>query len=653
MQKSTEIKTEVIGQRHVPEGKSDYWWEQKGDADTASAMTAAARSCEVDSQDRIETALMHMCLYHNARTSSLRAAGFNRTSGDWKSANGVSGTIGSLSKYNVIKSVVDTGYNMLAKNRPRVVPLTTGGDWSKRRTAKLMRRFLDGSFEQLKIYDLMRDAYLDASIFDTGIIVFGVEGEKITAERGIPTEFSVDEDDAVYGKPRTLYWHKTVKRSVLQRMFTKKSAEIGMVKAAAQNRPSKKSHRTDDSIDVYEAWHLPVIVQELDDKGRWRGVPYDGRHVVACGDVILCDEPYKRDRFPIVTFRWTRRRIGYWGQSLTEDLVGLQLEINDMLKRAQIANRRQATPRVFVESGSRVTEKSLTSEIGGVVYYSGQRPVFDTPSSFGPDWYNHLERIKQWAHEMAGISELSAGAKKPAGIDSGAALREYNNIENARQVTHGQDYEQLAIDIAEMIQILAREMYEDGVDCKVSSDVENFIESIKWSEVASDDPYHLKLFPTSSLPTHPSARLETVSEMYKAGFIVDKNEAMRLLDFPDLEEKLSLQLAAIDEVLRVIEQIEDDGKYEAPEPQINLPYAIEMSQAAYLRGRTGGMPDARLDMLLRYGEEALALRGAAVAPAPQSQQTPPGPPALGALPGAVESPALPSALPAMPPAVPV
>jgi hypothetical protein len=45
---------------------------------------------------------------------------------------------------------------------------------------------------------------------------------------------------------------------------------------------------------------------------------------------------------------------------------------------------------------------------------------------------------------------LSAAAQKPAGLDSGKALREYNDIESDRFMTIGQAYERYYLQLAKL-----------------------------------------------------------------------------------------------------------------------------------------------------------------------------------------------------------
>lgn len=642
MQRHTEIPVEVHRRAGDHGDGSGRWWDAASEA-VARDMQSAARRCEADSQDRVEAAMMHMALYTNVRVTSLYAAGMALGTRGWGVA-----TLGHMAKYNVVKSAVDTVYNMIAKNRPRVVPLANGGDWKSRRRAKKAKLFLDGAFYECAVYEKARRAFIDACVFDCGVLAVAHHCDRLIVERVLPIELFVDEGDAVYGAPTVMYRRKYVDRTSLMRMYPEHAQAI-----AGAARASVHPSQGYDMVTCWEGWRLPGYGPDNELVG--------GRHVVACGDAALVDEPWTRTRFPVAVMRWTHPVVGYWGQSLVSELAGIQFEINDMLRAITEAARR-TRPRVYVEIGSKVTAASMGAD-DGLTYYSGQRPIESAPQLFSPDYYAHLERLKRWAFEAAGVSELSAGARKPSGLDSGAALREYNNIESARQVTHGQDYERLIVDVAELILEEAAAMYADGVDWAPSRAAKDFIESVPWSEVAQDDPYRVQLFPASSLPTHPAARMETVAELYKSGMIGSKEEAMRLLDFPDLESDLSVRIAAIDDVHRAVDGIADGGDYEPPDPMSDLRYAIQYAQSVYLRGRGAEQPDDVQELLLRYAAEAGALldsmAGGDSQPArepeplvdgapPPAAPSPPAPLPSPAVP-APQIPALPSAEAAMPP----
>jgi MoxR-like ATPase len=98
-----------------------------------------------------------------------------------------------------------------------------------------------------------------------------------------------------------------------------------------------------------------------------------------------------------------------------------------------------------------------------------------------------------------------------------------------------------------------------------------------------------------------------------------------MLDFPDTEAAMSLQNAALDDAQATVARIVDEGVYEAPSEYQDLALLKAIGHQAYLRGRSTGLPDARLDLLQRLVDEADALQAevqAGSAPPPPAE-TPP------------------------------
>lgn len=150
----------------------------------------------------------------------------------------------------------------------------------------------------------------------------------------------------------------------------------------------------------------------------------DGRHVIAIDNFTLLDEEWERDTFPFCFIRWTERLLGFWGQGLAEQLTGIQVEINKLLRNIQ-EQMHLATPKVFVEAGSKISKAHINNEIWGIIEYAGTPPTFYVPKTVSGEIFSHLDRLFSRAYEIAGVSVLAAQSKKPAGLESGVALREF------------------------------------------------------------------------------------------------------------------------------------------------------------------------------------------------------------------------------------
>jgi hypothetical protein len=278
----------------------------------------------------------------------------------------------------------------------------------------------------------------------------------------------------------------------------------------------------------------------------------------------------------------------------------LVAEINTVLIRIKESQEVVAVPRVLVEESSNINGSHLTDEIGGIVRYRGTKPEFTTPIGLTRETYDYLEYMYRKSFEECGISQLSATSKKPAGLDSKVALREYQDIETERFILVGERYQTVFLTAAKMMIDIQRELVEEGEDPSVHVKGKEFIETIKWSDVDMDDDcFVMTAYPTNFLPRTPEGQLEFAEELIQGG-LADPQEAMSLLDFPDLKGFMNIKTAARDDVMYLIEQMVEHGNYTPPEPYMDLAMAVKMVQSAYLRSKTDGTPEERQELLRRF-----------------------------------------------------
>jgi hypothetical protein len=357
-----------------------------------------------------------------------------------------------------------------------------------------------------------------------------------------------------------------------------------------------KYYKNKQMVYVIESWHLASGENK-----------YDGKHTICIANRTLYANSYDKTNFPFVFYRWTERPVGFFGQGITEQLTGLQLEINKILKTIQVSMHLVSVPKLLVEASSKIVTAHLNNKIGGIIKYAGTPPQYAPLGGIPPELFSHLDRLYQRAYEIIGISQLSSQSQKPAGLNSGKALREFNDIETERFMAVGMRYEQSFLDAADIILDLAKEIYEDTGEFKVRVKGQSFVETIDWSEVdMEEDKYMMAVFPTSALASTPSARLQDVTDLMQAGFI-SKEDGMKLLDFPDLKATSNLYTAAVEDIERTIDQMMKDGIYMPPETYQNLDLGVQKFQQAYLLFKSQNAPEERLELIRRWIEDANGL----------------------------------------------
>lgn len=553
--------------------RSSWYLEEK----PHDAIAAVIRTLDDTQSIRSANNLRYARLYGNLDIVGLSPMEYFRTGG------GGPTVLGSRLTWNVVKSMVDTVTSKIAKNKPRPVFLTDDGDWDLQQKAQGMTQWVQGVFYETKYYEKAPVSFRDCGIFGGGYLkIFKKDGRPF-CERVIQEEIIVDAAAAVYGNPRDMFQKKTYDRNDLIAMFPEQEQQI----RAAQSYWSRSGHAattTNDLVEVIEGWHLPNPDGSA------------GVHCIVIQNATLLREPYKRKRFPFVMIPWTPPIVGFYPIGLAEELIGIQLEINKLLRQIQLSHHLLAVPKVFIEASSDVVSAHINNEVGSIVKYRGTMPEVRSFQTVHPEIYQHLDRLYSRAYEIAGVSVLSAQSKKPAGLDSGKALREFSDIESERFAITQQRWEQMAVDAASHFVELAE--IEGGF--RVLAPEKDAARYVDFKDVKLDEmAYVLRCYPDNFLPETPAGKIQSATELIQNG-LLDREVAVSLLDFPDLKGAINIQTAAYRDAMCRISLILSKGQYEPADPFSDIALCKRLGQAHYLDAKVKGVPKARLELLRRW-----------------------------------------------------
>lgn len=551
-------------------GKNHRWWEKdvSEDHERVSRVQQALVAIKDCDHERVNLAVQNARLYGE---STVFGYEFN----SMPKRNRLT--------MNLIKSVVDSVVARITKNKPRPQYVTSGGNRSLRRKAKNLTAFTDYAMEQGKANIAFRDAFLDAAVMGTGFVYVYREGTEICFERIFPSEVLVDQQEGLYKSPQSLYRRKWIPKDVLIAMYPDQEMGIRSSGGPAPMVHDFQMHNREDLIEVTEAWRLPSK------KGA-----KDGYHIIATDSVLLDSGPWVYDRFPIIAMRYNQPLFGYWGKGVAENLTGLQVELNKNLMKRQKILHMMAVPRVYMAKGS----PKMNNEIGG--QYVGEKPLIYAPRTMPPELDAYIESLWQKGHVLEGISPTESMGTIPGGLTSGVAVREYDNIVDGKFAMAHQGYQDAWMEGCVWVRNLGEEIHQKYKDWSpVASHDQYTIETVDWDALTEADNYILRAMPASSLPTHPGARQQKVIDLIQAG-LLDPEAGKRLIDFPDLQESMSLDRAQSDYFDWVAEQILDEGIVIAPEPFHDPQLALKRIQAEYNRASTQDVPEERLNLLRDY-----------------------------------------------------
>lgn len=518
--------------------------------------------------------------------------------------------------FNIVASMCNTVQAKIAKNRPLPKFLTNGGDWSQQRKAKMLSKFIEGEFDRCDVWQTMPQIVLDACVFGQGVVKVFRDDDRLYCEREFPWRLYTDEVEGQYGhrSVRSLYQRKPVDRLVLAEMFPK---HRDYILDEAKNDPEEDEpglEATADQLVVTEAWHL-----------RSGKDAKDGRRAICIHNKTLLEEDYERDYFPFVWLRRNDPLMGTHAVGFAEALAGLQYELNFTAKRIQEGHYRMGGSHWAVEKGSQVQVKDLNNGIATILFYTRTPPIAQSVQPVHPDQYQYLEMLMRKGYEMEGVSQLSAQAKKPAGLDSGAAIREYNDIESEGFVVFAKQHETAHVEIAKQMADLLRELVDVKPDYAVNVRGKRFRRKVVYKDANLEpDAYTVECFPTSLLPHTPAGRLAQVEALVKGGLITDPKEARRLLAFPDLEASNDLANAGHELIEEIMDRMLDDGVYEYPEPYFDLVDALSTCLATYARAKLDGAPEETLELLRNFMADCKSEMDKMKPPEPPPMPPPPG-----------------------------
>lgn len=600
------MKTQPAAKKGANQGYK--WWTADSKAERANQLISTVGFLKEQQQYRYRQAAIYGRLYGNMPLYNF--AGLNKS----QLNNNLPIDRPTM---NIIQSCVDTLVSRITQSRPRPVFLTDNGNYKERNLAKQLNSFVMGEFYQCKAYALGELVLRDASVLGTGCVkVYEDYKKRVAMERVLLTELLVDHNDALYGCPRAMYEVKLVDRAVVLDQFPEFRAKIEKAEQAFPDSGGESERTTSDQIMLAEGWRLP--------SGEDTG---DGMHIIACSAGSLFEEEWDKETFPFAFLHYSPRILGFWGQALAEQLMGTQVEINKILATISTSINLVGVPRVFVEDGSKVVKAHLNNQIGAIVTYQGTKPSYEVAPCVPVELYTQLERLIQFGYSQSGVSALSATSQKPAGLNSGEAIRNYDDLQTDRFAALVKRYENFYVDLAYLSIDKAKDIAErDGKYGTVYPD-KNGIKEIDLPEAKRlENPFVIQCFNASSLPRDLAGRLATVTEMMQGG-LIDPQEGRRLLDYPDIEQDDKLATAAEERILQILDDIIDTGKYVPPDPFMNLLLAEEKVIQYYNLYSQAKLEEAKAAKLRDFFSQIQTLKMAAMPP-PVPGMMPAGAPPL-------------------------
>jgi len=582
-------------------------WAEKSNEKAGTLVAALVTKLRTDQEWRYQQRLVFASLY-----------GGEMLRGFQPGANVLTGPPNTLS-LNVVRTMIDAATaRIAARNPPKPTFTTTGGDHASQARAREMDKGLDGVFHVERARAKFIRTFKSALIFGDSAICCEPWDGMPRLRRTLPGELLVDERECMDGEPPRMYRRRYYDRHVLAAAFPSLRSVIMAAKFEDDGLREWGYDSAEDQLLVTEAWSLPTT----------RGGK-DGRYIALLGQDVLESFRWKRSRFPFARFVWEEPETGWYGTGLAHDLMGLQLDINDLLDRINDAQKYVAGFWA-VDRASGVETSHMTDERDRLVKFTGTPPVYITPNAIPQQMYDHLWQLWAKAFEVTGLSQLAATSQKPAGLSSGAALRAYRDDQSERFIHKSMAYEDFVCDAGRLTVDVLGDLASVGevVIRSVSRDELSFVD---WKQAAlGEEQFEFQVLPSSGIPNTPAALIEFAEDLAKMQIFEPRQVAGILgKGIPDIEAMVMKANANEELTEKMLSKIVETGVMETPEPEMKLDEAITVAQNAYLDYRRRGVDPARLDLIQRWISQAIMMqlkKNPGPPPPPDGGGPPPGPP---------------------------
>lgn len=542
-------------------------------------------------------------------------------------------------RHNVVSNAVDSVHARLSKAKPRPQAKSVGKRREAQRRGQKMTQWLECAFDQLRAYRRGSLALKDACVYGHGVLYPHTTYGKIDIDLVWVGDLIPDPREEREGIDacRTMYRLSWVDREILSETYPKKRKAIKSAKLLIEDEHAiDEQDSASDMVLVVEAWRLPTW--------DYDGNVVPGRHAIVCSSCTLRFDEYTRPYFPWAEMPFTAHSRKRFGTGLVASMAGIQSELNDIT--AKIADAYWlCAPSVWYRAGSVSFEQIGNTPWSGYAYTGDTPPVFNTPTGIHSDFVVREETLIRRAYELRGISQLSASAQKPAGLNSGKALTVHQDIESEHFLPQQESLEQdlyceLAVRLIDCAEDLCDRGLAENARMIGGGEVTDFTEA----RMKRGD-YIVTMEPVSGLSRTTAGKLAELREMVELEVITDKDEVRELMQIPDLDRYNAERSAPRDLGRKLIDRALD-GEDVVANPYMDLEWTrqhaelmLNLAELEYDEDEDDSGLDALRSLIgqiasLQKQAQQAATMAAAPAPGPMvGQGAPQQAPAMGGQPG--------------------
>ncbi len=434
---------------------------------------------------------------------------------------------------NVLKSCIDTKVSKMSQVKVRPFFNPVNGQWKTRKVCRVGQQFFDEYYQRHGIYSEAIQAYRDCQIFEIGHV--WVDDDSQIPRRVKPWEYYVDPAEINYDKITRVmlrFWQYPL-------IAIKKKLKAG----------SRAAH--DLELDPHAKTPELHIYYDLD----------GGEKRTFAGEELIEKKKAAFDVSPVANIFCVPPVKGLWSTSIIDDLITLQRELDIVNQKIHDATVLTPANLGLVPTVGGVKKSKLDAGREGLFYEFEPVPGVSapvswvTPAAVDPYWLQRRKEIMETMYQISGVSQLSAQAKKPTGLNSGVALDTLEDVESERHNFELQNYENFCMEIAEIALSVFKP--EETILPKRAMRA-----GVTWKDIQEErDFYSVQFSPASALSNTPKVKMEEVEKLQKMG-VIGPSMIAQMLGFPDLEKSLGIASANRDDIEAITDRAAERAEFD-------------------------------------------------------------------------------------------
>ena len=421
---------------------------------------------------------------------------------------------------NIIASCIETLCSKIASQKVRPFFNTVNGTFKEMQIARQAQTFFDQLYEENNVNTVITRAFRDACIFDKGIVKISSDG----IVNCLPWNVYIDPREKTYGN----------------------------ITRVAERFPKTPGRLLELKYGVKADRNLDYTVYEYYDIMEHTKATY----IVELNKVIT--KTYDPDIVPYLQINYSDPIKGNTSQSVVDQLYGIQMQIDELLAVMKDSIAMNPGMTLLIPRSSNIKTNMLSNRTGQIIQYDpipGQTasPVtYATNDIISAQFVQLLDKLKNDAYEIVGISQLSATSQKPEGLNSGVALSTMEDIESDRFETQLNNVIRLYVDIAKA----CLDIFPPDEDI-LPNDLTRA--NIKWADIVeARNNMKIQFSAAQSLSKDPSEKLKQLVALSQAG-VIPQSHIATLMELPDLQSGYNLANNAFNAVYTFIDDVMKNG----------------------------------------------------------------------------------------------